>query len=431
MKIKRLRWWIIALVCFGTIVNYLSRNSLAVLAPTLMREMHFSTREYSYVVGAFQLAYTVMQSVCGYVLDFLGTRAGFALFALLWSLASCLHGFATGWLSLAFFRGALGLTEAAAIPAGVKAISEWFPPRERSVAMGFFNIGTSLGAMLAPPLVAFVQLRYNWRVAFLVTGGLGFVFAGAWWLFYRSPSQHSLLSEPERLHIMSGQGATLAAADGGGRKPAVMEILRTRRYWGIAIPRFLAEPAWQTFNFWIPVYLTSERGMSLQGIAMFAWLPFVAADIGSVAGGFVSPFFMKLFKMPVVNSRLAGIVLGAACMIGPGCIGFTPSVYGAIGLLCVGAFAHQVISCMTNTLSTDLFGSHEVATASGLAGTAAWVGGLAFSLVVGALAHSVGFSALFVCLSVFDIIGAIVAIVLLRDLGNFVVPQSQLMEHTR
>ena len=164
MKIKRLRWWIIALVCFGTIVNYLSRNSLAVLAPTLMAQMHFSEREYSYVVGGFQLAYTVMQPVCGYVLDFLGTRAGFALFALMWSLTSCLHGFATGWLSLAFFRGGLGLTEAAAIPAGVKAISEWFPARERSVAMGFFNIGTSLGAMLAPPLVVFLQLRYNWRV---------------------------------------------------------------------------------------------------------------------------------------------------------------------------------------------------------------------------------------------------------------------------
>ena len=416
MNSKRLRWWIIALVCFGTIVNYLSRNSLAVLASTLMTQMHFSTREYSYVVGAFQLAYTVMQPVCGYVLDFLGTRMGFALFALLWSLASCLHGFATGWLSLAFFRGALGLTEAAAIPAGVKAISEWFPARERSVAMGFFNIGTSLGAMLAPPLVVFVQLRYNWRIAFLVTGGLGFVFAAAWWLFYRTPAQLE---------------SNLPTTDGGERKPAVLGILRTRRYWGIAIPRFLSEPAWQTFNFWIPVYLTTERGVSLQGIAALAWLPFVAADIGSIVGGFVSPFFMKLFKMPVVSSRLAGIVLGATCMIGPGCIGFTASVHGAIGLLCVGAFAHQVISCMINTLSTDLFSSHEVATANGLAGTAGWTGGLAFSLVVGALAHTVGFSALFGCLSIFDIIAAIVAIALLRDFADAVAPQSQLMERTR
>jgi MFS transporter, ACS family, aldohexuronate transporter len=430
MKIKGLRWWIIALVCSGAVVNYLSRNTLAVLASTLMTEMRFSTPEYSYVVGAFQLAYTIMQPVCGYVLDLFGTRTGFALFALMWSLASCLHGFATGWLSLAFFRGWLGLTEAAAIPAAVKAISEWFPAKERSVAMGLFNIGTSLGAMLAPPLVVFVLVRYSWRAAFLVTGGLGFLFAGVWWLFYRPPLQHSRLGAEERIYIISGQGHAPPSAEGGVRKPAVMEILRTRRFWGIAIPRFLAEPAWQTFNFWIPVYLSTERGMNLHDIALFAWLPFLAADIGSVTGGFFSPFFMKLFKTPVVNSRLAGIVLGATCMIGPGCIGLTATPYGAIGLLCVGAFAHQMISCMINTLSADLFGSHEVATASGLAGTAAWAGGLSFSLVVGALAHRVGFSALFLCLSVFDIIAAIVAIVLLRDRGHVVAPQSQLLEHT-
>jgi ACS family hexuronate transporter-like MFS transporter len=150
-----------------------------------------------------------------------------------------------------------------------------------------------------------------------------------------------------------------------------------------------------------------------------------------VVGGFVSPLFMKRFKMPVVHSRLAGIILGAICMIGPGCIGLTASVYWAVALLCVGAFAHQVISIMTNTLSTDLFGSHEVATANGLAGTAAWTGGLAFSLVVGALAHTVGFNTLFACLSVFDIIAAMVAVALLRDLSNVAMPLESLMEHTR
>lgn len=378
-----------------------------------MSEMRFSEREYSYVVGAFQLTYTVMQTVCGYVLDFLGTRAGFALFALMWSLVSCLHALAGGWLSLAFFRAGLGLTEAAAIPAGVKAISEWFPARQRSVAMGFFNIGTSLGAMLAPPLVVFLQLRYDWRVAFLVTGALGLVFAAAWWLLYRSPA-----------------GFMRPGAQAGAVKPAIREILRTRRYWGIALPRFLAEPAWQTFNFWIPVYLTSERGMSLQGVALLAWLPFVAADLGSILGGFMSPFFMSRFRMPVVTSRLAGIVVGAICMIGPGCIGLTASLYGVIGLLCVGAFAHQIISIMTNTLSTDLFGGHEVATANGLAGTAAWTGGLAFSLVVGALAHRVGFSALFACLSVFDVLAAVIAIVLLRGFADGVAPPKSFVEHS-
>ncbi len=147
MKIRHLRWWIIALICLGTIINYLSRNSLGVMVPTLKTELNFSTQEYSYVVGAFQLAYTIMQPICGYVLDLIGTRAGLALFALLWLIASCFHAFARGWMSLALFRGLLGMIEAAAIPGGIKAVGEWFPAKECSVAVGWFNAGTSLGAM--------------------------------------------------------------------------------------------------------------------------------------------------------------------------------------------------------------------------------------------------------------------------------------------
>lgn len=414
MKIKGLRWWIIGLICIGTIVNYLARNSLGVMAPILKDELHFTTEQYSYVVAAFQLAYTVMQPVCGYIVDFLGLRAGFALFAVLWSVASCLHGFATGWLSLAFFRGLLGLTEAAAIPSGIKAVGEWFPAKERSIAVGWFNAGTSLGAMLAPPLVIFVQLQYSWKAAFFVTGGLGFVFALLWWFLYRSPADHPGLMPEERALIADGQPARALAGEGRSR-PRIGEILSTKRFWGIAIPRFLAEPAWQTFSFWIPLYLATERHMDIKQIAMFAWLPFLTADLGGILGGYISPFFMKRFKLGVVDSRLAGICVGAVCMIGPGLIGLASDAYTAIALFCVGGFAHQMISALINCISADVFESHEVATANGLTGTAAWTGGLLFSLVVGALASTIGFSPLFVCLTVFDLVGAAVAVALLRD----------------
>ena len=352
MKLRGMRWWIVAMIVLGTIVNYLSRNTLGVLAPVLKSELGFTTEQYSYVVGAFQLAYTIMQPVCGFVLDTLGVRAGFTLFALLWSVASCAHVLAGGWVMLAAFRGLLGLTEASAIPAGVKACAEWFPARQRSIGVGFINVGTSLGAMLAPPLTA---------------------------------------------------------------KPAIWPILRTRRFWGIALPRFLFEPAWQTFTFWIPLYLTTVRHMDLKEMALFAWLPFLAADLGSVCGGFISPFFMKIFGAKLINSRLAGIATGALLMIGPGCIGLAPDGPTAVALFCVGGFAHQMISGLINTLATDNFGSHEVATVAGMAGTAAWTSGLAFSLVVGALADTVGYNPLFVCLSVFDLIGAAAAILLLRE----------------
>lgn len=416
MKIRRLRWWIIGLICLGTIINYLSRNSLGVMAPTLMETLNFSVQQYSYVVAAFQLAYTVMQPICGYIVDFLGLKAGFALFAALWSIASCLHAFATGWLSLAFFRGLLGMTEAAAIPSGIKAVGEWFPAKERSVAVGWFNAGTSLGAMLAPPLVISVQLQQGWQAAFIVTGVLGFAFALLWWLFYRAPQDHPALTQDEWDYILAGQ-PTVAPVSGSAAAPRVGAILRTKRFWGIAIPRFLAEPAWQTFSFWIPLYLTTQRGMNLKEIAMFAWLPFLAADLGGVLGGYLSPFFMNRLGMRLINSRLAGMAVGAAFMIGPGCIGLVSSAYTAILLFCLGGFAHQMISALVNCLSADVFDSHEVATANGLTGTAAWVGGLSFSLVVGALASTIGYNPLFVCLTVFDIIGVTVATALLRDRG--------------
>lgn len=425
MKISGLRWWIIGLICLGTIINYLARNSLGVMAPTLKTELNFSTQEYSYVVGAFQLAYTIMQPVCGYILDFLGLKAGFALFAVFWSISNCLHGFANGWISLAFFRGLLGISEAAAIPAGIKAVAEWFPNKERSVAVGYFNAGTSLGAMLAPPLVIFVQLQYSWKMAFLVTGTLGFLFAALWWLTYRSPKDHPALTEDERSYIVNGQTPPVLLADGSSPKPKIVEILATKRFWGIALPRFLAEPAWQTFSFWIPLYLSSERGMNIKEIAMFAWLPFLAADMGGILGGYLSPFFMKHFKLNLVRSRLAGIIFGAICMIGPGCIGLATNAYIAIALFCVGGFAHQIISALINTLSADVFPGHEVATANGLTGMASWTGGLGFSLVVGALANSIGYNPLFVCLTVFDLLGACIAIALL---GNHVIEEPDVAE---
>ncbi len=409
--IAGLRWWIIALVCLGTIVNYLSRNALGVLAPQLKTLLSMSTQQYSYVVGAFQVGYTLMQPVCGLVIDIIGLRAGFAIFAMLWSAVGCLHGLASGWASLAALRGLMGLTEAVAIPAGMKVVAEWFPNKERSVAVGYFNAGTSLGSLLAPPLVIFISLRYGWQAAFAVTGALGFAWAAIWYVFYRSPDNHRKISAKEYEKIVAGKEPSGSAA--GGRR-RVRDVIATRRFWAIAQARFFAEPAWQTFSFWIPLYLATERHMDLKQIAIFAWLPFLAADLGGLFGGYLSPFLIKYLRIPLIWSRVAGVVLGAFMMIGPACIGFVASPYEAIALFCVGGFAHQMISALVNTLSADVFDSSEVGTASGFAGMAAWIGGLGFSLLVGALADSIGYKPLFVALGAFDLIGATLLIILMR-----------------
>jgi ACS family hexuronate transporter-like MFS transporter len=405
-----LRWWIIALVCCGTIVNYLSRNALGVMAPELKTLLHMNTQQYSYVVAAFQIGYTIMQPVCGVIIDLIGLRIGFALFACLWSATGMLHGFAGGWMSLAALRGLMGLSEAVAIPAGMKVVAEWFPNREKSVAVGYFNAGTSLGSLLAPPLVVLLSLRYGWQSAFAVTGALGFVWAALWYLLYRSPAEHKRISSKELTSIVEGQ---TPHASGSTDQCKIRAVLGTRRFWAIAQARFFAEPAWQTFSFWIPLYLATERHMDLKQIALFAWLPFLAADLGGVFGGYLSPFLMKHMRVPLIWSRIAGVVLGALMMIGPACIGLVASPYQAIALLCVGGFAHQMISALVNTLAADVFEPAEVGTVAGFAGMAAWIAGLGFSLIVGALADRIGFTPLFAALGAFDLIGASLLVILM------------------
>ncbi|NIJ06712.1 ACS family hexuronate transporter-like MFS transporter [Sphingomonas vulcanisoli] len=409
MKIRHLRWWMVALISVGTILNYLARNSLGVLAPQLKGELHITTQQYSYVVGAFQAAYTVMQPICGLIVDRIGLQLGFALFAVAWSLANVAHALAGGWAGLAFFRGLLGLSEAAAIPSGMKAIAEWFPARERSVATGWFNAGTSLGALIAPPIVIGVSLALSWRWAFVVTGGVGLIWAAAWYIFYRSPLKHRAITPEEQAYIAADRPAAPQ------HKARARDILRSGRFWTIAIPRFLAEPAWQTFSFWIPLYLATERHMDLKHIAMFAWLPFLAADLGGVLGGYLSPALIKR-GVPLIPSRVAGICLGALLMIAPGCIGLAVSPYLAIGLFCIGGFAHQMISVLINTLSTDVFAPEEVGVANGFVGQAGWLGGLLFSLAIGQLADTIGYTPLFACLSFFDLIGAAVLIAMIGRL---------------
>lgn len=404
----RLRWWIIGLVTLGTILNYLARSTLSVAAPTLKTEFSMSTADYSWVVLAFQGCYTVMQTVAGAVLDALGTRLGFALFALAWSVANMAHALATGTWSLAFFRGLLGASEAAAIPAGSKAVSEWFPPKERPIATSAFQMGTSIGNILAPPLVAFCILWWGWQSAFLVTGGLSLAWVGLWWWGYRTPAEHARLSASERAYIADG-----ARDDMTGKPSTRKAVLQSRGFWAIAIPRFLAEPAWQTFNFFIPLYLVAVWKLDLKSIALWAWLPFVAADFGSLAAGLLPPWLMRRGS-GLLASRKITMTIGALCMVGPACIGLAGSPGLAIVLFCVGAFAHQMLSGALLTLCADVFDSRTVGTASGMVGTVAWIGGMLFTLLIGQSADRYGYNPLFVALAALDAVGAVVLWVTLR-----------------
>ena len=277
MTWRSARLRILLLVMAGTVINYIARNTLGVLAPVLQHDLAITTTQYSYVVGAFQLAYTLMQPIGGILIDRIGLTAGFALFALAWSVAGMAHGAARGWLSLAALRGLLGMAESVAIPAGMKTIGEWFPDRERPIAVGWFNAGTALGAIIAPIIAAEVACTWGWKAAFVLTGALGLPFAAVWYRWYRSPQEARYVTAEERAVISTGQRPVLAQAT------TLLAIVSTRRFWAIAVPRFLAEPAWQTFNFWIPLYLVRERGMDLgMSPALLTRMSMSAASLAAI-----------------------------------------------------------------------------------------------------------------------------------------------------
>src|SRR6188508_3268793 len=224
---KSLRWRMMALLMIGSIVNYLTRSTLGVAAPTILHDLHITAQQYSWIVGTFQGA-IMLQPICGYVLDVIGLKAGFAMFAIAWSIVSMAHGLAHSWPAFAGLRGLLGFAEGCANPAGMKATAEWFPAKERGLAGGLFNIGASVGSMLAPPLVVWAILSYDWQTAFVITGGIGLVWVVLWLLFFETPDGHRALGSEERELIVEGQERHLA----GGARPSPGQILRQRNFWG-------------------------------------------------------------------------------------------------------------------------------------------------------------------------------------------------------
>ncbi|MDT0175720.1 MFS transporter [Enterobacter sp. BRE11] len=410
--VKNLRWWMLGLFLLGVTVNYVTRNSLGILAPELKTSLNMSTEHYSWVVAAFQLAYTLFQPLCGWLIDVIGLKMGFLICALIWSVTCLLHAGAGSWLHLALLRFVMGASEAAATPANAKAIGDWFPKKERPVAAGWAGVGFSVGAMLAPPIIYVAHISFGWQGAFLLTGGLGLLWVGLWWCGYQSPEKHARLSDEERAWITQDNEAV-------GEKLPFFQALKTigkeKKFYGIAIPAFLAEPAWAVLSFWVPLYLANERGMDLKQIVMFAWLPFLAADLGSVASGYLTKIYVKWFGLTRVNSIVASSITGAVLMISLALMTLVKDPYLAIALISIGGFGHQVISCMLSALVVERFDRRQMATVNGMRGSCAWIASFIFSLIIGVTADTIGFNPLFVAMGFFDLVGAIFLVMFIAE----------------
>ena len=412
LVVKNLRWWMLVLFLLGVTVNYITRNALGILAPELKSSLGITTEQYSWIVGAFQLAYTIFQPLCGWLIDVIGLKIGFLICAAMWSIACLLHAGAGSWISLAILRFFMGGAEAAATPANAKVISDWFPKSERPVVAGWAGVGFSIGAMLAPPIIYFAHVSFGWQGAFVFTGALALAWVVLWWLFYNSPEKHHNLSKTELEHIQQDHEVV-------SEKLPFLTALKTvgknKRFYGIAIPAFMAEPAWAVLSFWVPLYLSKNLGMDLKQIAMFAWMPFLAADLGSIASGYLTKIYVRFFGYTRVNSVIASSVTGAFLMISLAIVAFTHNPYITIVLISIGGFGHQIISCMLSALVVESFDKSQMATVNGMRGSAAWIASFLFSLIIGVTADKIGFNPLFIAMGFFDLIGAFFLVTFLAE----------------
>jgi len=398
-QIRHLRWWVAGLLFLATIINYMDRQTLSVLAPTLRDQFHMSNTDYSRIVFAFLLAYTFGQSGSGKIMDWLGTRRGFSLAMAWWSVAAMLHATANSILHFGLFRFLLGLGEAGNWPGGVKAVAEWFPVRERAFAIGLFNSGSCLGAVVAPPLVAWIALEWSWRAAFLFTGSLGFLWLALWLAVYRLPGEHPWITRQEREHIVSNSGALEQA------EVPWVRLFGYRQVWGLVLARMLSDPVWWFYVFWLPEYLRRERNFSLAMIGYFAWIPFLTADAGNFVGGGMSSYLIKR-GWPVLRARKTVMFASAALMLAglPAVLTGSPTL--AVALISLATLAYSSWAANILTLPADLFPHNVVASVSGLSGTGAAIGGMIFTLVIGVVVDRFSYLPVFTAAALMPLVAA-------------------------
>ena len=416
--IPRLRWWIAAVLFASTIINYLDRQTLSLLAPFLKIQYHWSNTDYANIVIAFRVAYSIGQTLFGRLMDRIGTRRGLTLTVAWYSLVSVLTPLANGLYSFAAFRFLLGAGESANWPAATKAVSEWFPKQERGLATAFFDSGSSVGGAIAPFVVLSIYFHWGWRPAVVVPGLLGFLWIILWRKLYRTPDQHPLISASERRLI--AEDSRNARADLGPR-PRWRDLLRLPQTWGVVIARAFTDPVWFFITDWFPIYLVA-KGIDLRSAFVAVWVPFIAADLGNFFGGGISGWLIKRgWSLGAARKALA-IFGGIGVMLLILTV-FTSKLYLITMLFALSTFSYAAFSTIANVLPSDLFESGSVASVSGISGTAAGVGTIvAFKLIghysdlrQGTVTHV--FDPIVVVAGLIPFAGMILVLLLVRNTG--------------
>jgi ACS family hexuronate transporter-like MFS transporter len=389
------RWLMISFAFWATVINYLDRQTLSVAAPVLREQFHLSNVEYSRVVFAFLLAYTLGNGIAGMTIDRLGTKLGYALCMGWWSVAALLHALATGGLSLGMLRFLLGIGEAGNWPAGVKVAAEWFPERERALASGIFNSGSAVGAILAPPIVAWIMLRYGWRPAFISVGAMGLIWLVLWLPAYRKPQA--------------------AAAEFEAPPIPVRALARTRFVLGFTFSKIFIEPVWYFYLFWFPEYLKRARGFDMAAIGEYSWIPFAIAGAGNFLGGGLSGWLLRRGKSVTV-ARKGAVTFFAVlmtCSIG---VVLVQQAWLAIALVSIAMFGYTGSLANMLAMPGDVFPKNSVASVYGLASMGSGFGGMLFTLITGWVVDHYSYTPVFIGFGVLPLICATILWILLGEL---------------
>ena len=406
---RNLRWWIGGALFLSTVINYIDRQTLSVLAPQLKTEFQWSNSDFALVVIGFRVAYAVMQTVAGRLLDRFGTRRGLMLSVAWYSVAAMLTSFAGGLRSFVCFRFLLGAGEAANWPGATKAVSEWFPKAERGLAVALFDSGSAVGGAVAPVLVlGLLAVFGSWRPVFVVTGMLGFAWVLLWSKLYHPPEEHPRIHPEERAMILAGRAEE---ARGSVALPW-WGLLRMRSTWGIILGRALTDPVWFFVTDWFAIYLVS-KGFTLQGTLLSFWIPFLAADAGNFAGGWVSGRLVRAGRDVVWARKFVIVVCGLGMTLLAAAV-FTAKLPLLVTFFAISTFAYAAWSTMALSLPTDLFPGGSVASVSGLSGTGSGVGTIVSTFLIGWTADRYSFEPVLVVASLIPLVATVLVLVLVR-----------------
>jgi len=389
MKIRGVRWYIAALLFTASVINYVDRQTLSVLAPALTKQLHMSAVGYANVLEAFLIAYTLMYLGSGFIVDYLGARLSLACFMAFWSVANMLHALARNAFQLGLFRCLLGMGEPGNFMAAFKAISEWYPPKEKGFVNGLVNGGATVGAIIAAPLVVWLSFRYSWQSAFVITGALGFIWLGAWLLVYRAPEKHPLITASEAALVQAGKAAGPRTAS-PIKKSALLRLPQT---WGLLIAKFLSDPVWWFYLFWLPKYLVDQRGFTMAQIGIISWLPYLSADLGAFTGGIASGWLVKRGMKPL---RAREVSLIPCALVMPISV-LIPSVpiAGALAIISIVTFAHMAWKTNLMTMTNDAYPIGVVGSVSGIIAFGSGLGSTLFTELTGHIVQHYSYSAVF------------------------------------